>query len=77
MALSRPADRMQSGYRHLLRAGEYLRGQGVLFTSLTGVFGGVPQTLYKDDCHVVKEGSDILALAMAHTVAEYLKDHRL
>jgi hypothetical protein len=58
------------GYPLLQRAGAELAAGGVAFHDLTGVFAGVEDTLYFDDCcHFNRRGNALVAAAVAEAIA--------
>ena len=58
-----------AGYQRLVPAGAELARSGVMFRDLTGVFEGVDETLYVDDCcHVNKLGYELIARALARFI---------
>ncbi len=60
-----------AGYPMLSKAGGELGKRGVSFSDLTLIFQNQTDVLYKDTCcHVNKEGSRFLAIAIADQVAE-------
>jgi hypothetical protein len=61
----------EAGYPLLRAAGEELRASGVRFHDLTGVFSGVREPLYVDDCcHFGERGNELLAGAIAEAIRE-------
>jgi hypothetical protein len=57
------------GYERLMPAGERLRGAGVSFHDLTGVFADVEEPIYIDACcHVNPRGNQLLARAIGEAI---------
>lgn len=65
-----PTDLVNAGYPLLREAGATLRRKGVWFTDLSRVFRSVHSPLYYDCCHVVPEGSRVIARAIAETILQ-------
>ena len=60
-----------AGYWRLIEAGESLLALGVRFSDLTGVFSGVRETIYVDDCcHMNERGNHLLAKSIAAVIIE-------
>lgn len=56
------ADPVVEGYPLLLKEGETLKGDGVNFVDLTGIFAGVTEPMYLDDCcHLNRNGYRMVA----------------
>lgn len=65
----------EAGYPHLIRAGEGLRAEGVRFHDLTGLFAGVPEPIYSDNCcHLNEAGNRLLARRIAESILADLRD---
>lgn len=67
-----PEDLINGGYPLLREAGNTLRKNGVHFTDLSRVFRNTHDPLYYDCCHVVPEGSKIMARAIAEVILQGL-----
>lgn len=67
---------VRQGYPLLRRAGRELAQEGEVFFDATGVFDGVEETLYVDNCHVNRMGNEILARAVAEAFLEALPGER-
>lgn len=64
---------IEQGYPLLRRRGEELRGEGVSFYDLSGLFADRTETLYADTCcHLNRRGYELLGEAIAAAVVESL-----
>ena len=60
---------VERGYPILIRLGERLRGKGVAYHDLTGIFAGHAEPIYIDNCcHYNQAGYDIMADAIARAI---------
>jgi len=70
------AERVPRWYARLEEEGARLAADGVAFTSLTGLFRGVEETVYDDPCcHVNELGNRLLAREIGRVVADDLTAH--
>ncbi len=67
-------EQLNDDYAAFNREVESLRARGLSAYSLTGIFQGVPETVYKDSCcHLNTMGSGVVAEAVLRRVAERLR----
>lgn len=67
-----PTDLVNEGYPLLREGGNALRKNGVHFTDLSRIFRSTRAPLYYDCCHVIPEGSKIMARAIAEAILQGL-----
>jgi hypothetical protein len=61
----------QLGYPRLVDRGDELRSHGIDFHDLTAIYADVGESTYSDDCcHMSRLGNDLLARALAESIAE-------
>ena len=65
---------VNKGYRVLRNLGGGLRARGVNFVDLTDVYAETRDVVYRDNCcHVNAKGRDLVAAAIARTIAESMR----